>query len=138
MPTVGLIPRIDSAPAADLTREMVRWLEERGHHPLVEAEAGLKGVPTAPGCDIAAPADLIVVLGGDGTLIHAAGLCNQREVPILGVNMGTLGFLTEVPRHRAFALLEKALRGELQVSRRLMLWVEVRHGDKLLLAGAVL
>src|SRR5213075_3103718 len=117
MPTVGLIPRIDSAPAADLTREMVRWLEERGHHPLVEAEAGLKGVPLAPGCDIAAKADLLVVLGGDGTLIHAAGLCNQREVPILGINMGTLGFLTEFPHERALPMLEKALRGEFVASR---------------------
>jgi NAD+ kinase len=79
-----------------------------------------------------------VVLGGDGTLIHAAGLCNQREVPILGVNMGTLGFLTEVPRERAFPLLEKALAGSLVASRRLMLSVEVRRGQEVLLAGPVL
>ena len=138
MATVGLIPRLAKEEAAGLAREIVAWLRERGHNALVEEEAGVTGVPSIPGCDIADRADLLVVLGGDGTLIHAAGLCNQREVPILGVNMGTLGFLTEVPRHRAFALLEKALRGELDVSRRLMLWVEVRHGDKLLLAGAVL
>src|SRR5438128_10994164 len=138
MATVGLIPRLAKEEAAGLAREMVAWLRERGHNAVVEEEAGVTGVPSIPGCDIADRADLLVVLGGDGTLIHAAGLCNQREVPILGVNMGTLGFLTEVPRHRAFALLEKALRGELQVSRRLMLWVEVRHGDKLLLAGAAL
>src|SRR3954464_4243634 len=117
---------------------MVRWLLQRGHRPLVEEEAGVSGVPTAPGCDIAAVADLLVVLGGDGTLIHAAGLCNQREVPILGVNMATLGFLTEVPHDRAFPLLEKALAGELQVSRRLMLAAQVRHHDEILLEGAVL
>src|SRR5436309_6908116 len=104
---------------------MVRWLEARGHTGVVEEEAGVPGVPTAPGCDIAARADLLVVLGGDGTLIHAAGLCNQREVPILGVNLGTLGFLTEIPRERAFPLLEKALAGELSPSWRLMLAVEV-------------
>src|SRR5881628_1464935 len=138
MPTVGLIPRIDKAEAADLAREMVAWLRERGHEALVEAEANVKGVPTSPGCDLAARADLLVVLGGDGTLIHAAGLCNQREVPILGVNMGTLGFLTEVPRERAFPLLEKALNGELPISRRLMLDVEVRYRDQVLLSGTVL
>jgi NAD+ kinase len=136
--TVGLIPRLAKEAAAELSREMVRWIEQRGHTALVEEEAGVPGVPRAPGCDIAARADLLVVLGGDGTLIHAAGLCNQREVPILGVNMGTLGFLTEVPKDRAFPLLEQALQGTLDVSRRLMLSVQVRHRDHVLLEGAVL
>src|SRR5258707_11813146 len=117
---------------------MVRWLAERGHAAFVEQEAGVSGVPSAPGRELAGPTDLLVVLGGDGTLIHAAGLCNHREVPILGVNLGTLGFLTEVPRDRAFPLLEKALEGHLIASRRLMLSVEVRRGPDVLLAGAVL
>ncbi|MCA1827980.1 MAG: NAD(+)/NADH kinase [Myxococcales bacterium] len=138
MQTVGIIPRIGKDFAADLAREMVAWLKQRGYGAAVEAEAGVKGVPTAPGCDIAAKADLLVVLGGDGTLIHAAGLCNQREVPILGVNMGTLGFLTEFPHERAFPMLEKALQGELLASKRLMLSVEVRRDADVLLSGAVL
>ena len=138
MRIVGLIPRLAREAAANLAREMVRWLQERGCEAVVEEEAGVAGVPTAPGCDIAAKADLLVVLGGDGTLIHAAGLCNQREVPILGVNMGTLGFLTEVPHDRAFVMLEKALAGALFASRRLMLAVEVRKGEEVLLSGAVL
>ena len=138
MATVGLIPRLAKEEAAELAREMVRWLRQRGHTAFVEEEAGVSGAPAIPGCDLAARADLLVVLGGDGTLIHAAGLCNQREVPILGVNMGTLGFLTEVPHERAFPLLEKALAGDLQVSRRLMLSVEVRRGEQVLLSGAVL
>ena len=138
MTTVGLVPRIGREEAAELAREMVRWLQARGAEAVVEEEAGVTGVPVAPGCDIAARADLLVVLGGDGTLIHAAGLCGGREVPILGVNMGTMGFLTEVPRDRAFPILEKALKGELVASRRLMLAVEVRHRDEVLLAGDVL
>src|SRR5256712_5000528 len=117
---------------------MVRWLEARGHTGVVEEEAGAPGAPSAPGCEIAARADLLVVLGGDGTLIHAAGLCDNREVPILGVNMGALGFLTEVPRERAFPLLEKALNGDLAISQRLMLDVEVRYRDQVLLSGTVL
>ena len=138
MSTVGLIPRLAKEEAAILAREMVRWLEARGHRALVEEEAGVEGVPTALGCDLATSADLLVVLGGDGTLIHAASLCREREVPILGVNLGTLGFLTEVPRERAFPLLEKALAGELTASRRLMLAVEVRRAEALLLSGVVL
>ena len=138
MATVGLIPRLAREAAAELAREMARWLEARGHTAMVEEEAGVPGAPSAPGREIAARADLLVVLGGDGTLIHAAGLCNDREVPILGVNMGALGFLTEVPRERAFPLLEKALNGDLAISQRLMLDVEVRYRDQALLSGTVL
>jgi NAD+ kinase len=136
--TVGLIPRLASDAAAELAREMVRWLAGHGHQALVEEEAAVAGVPSAPGKDIAARADLLVVLGGDGTLIHAASLCNRCEVPILGVNMGTLGFLTEVPRDRAIPMLERALRGELPMSRRLMLDVEVRLRAQVRLTGSVL
>jgi len=136
--TVGLIPRLASEAAAELAREMVHWLAGHGHQALVEAEAAVAGVPSAPGKDIAARADLLVVLGGDGTLIHAASLCNRCEVPILGVNLGTLGFLTEVPRDRAIPMLEKALRGELPMSRRLMLDVEVRLRAQVRLTGSVL
>jgi NAD+ kinase len=143
VPTVGIVPRIQnprlSNPDAELlARELCAWLAGRGTPCLVEAEAGISGVPSAPGAELGARADLIVVLGGDGTLIHAAALCAGREVPILGVNLGTLGFLTEVPRDRALALLEKALAGELAASRRLMLHAEVRRGEQVLLAGSVL
>ena len=136
--TVGLIPRLAREAAAQLAREMVRWLSDRRHAAFIEEEAGVTGAPAMPGGDLARAADLLVVLGGDGTLIHAAGLCRGREVPILGVNMGTMGYLTEIPRDRAFELLDKALKGELEVSRRLMLSVEVRRRDEVLLSGAVL
>jgi NAD+ kinase len=101
-------------------------------------ESGYGGPEAVPGCEIASKADLLVVLGGDGTLIHAAGLCGQTEVPILGVNMGTLGFLTEIPRDRAIEMLELALAGKLIASPRLMLAVEVRDGDEVLLSGSAL
>src|SRR3954469_8968892 len=117
---------------------MVRWVAERGDAAFVEQEAGVSGVPSAPGRELAGRSDLLVVLGGDGTLIHAAGLCNHREVPILGVNLGTLGFLTEIPRDRAFPMLEKAVQGELPVSPRMTFDVEVRHHERVLLTGSVL
>jgi len=136
--TVGIVPRLHSEPAAQLAREMVARLAERGVQAVVEAEAAVSGVPAAPGRELGATADLIVVLGGDGTLIHAAGLCAGREVPILGVNMGTLGFLTEFPRDRLWEALDAALSGKLQASRRLMLSAELRRDGKVLLSGAVL
>jgi NAD+ kinase len=136
--TVGLVPRREREATLQLAAELAHWLEERGHVALVEAESGFAGSQCSNGIALAKQADLLVVLGGDGTLIHASELCGQREVPILGVNMGTLGFLTEVPRERAVEMLDRALKGELQVSPRLMLSVEVRNGDEVLLSGAVL
>jgi NAD+ kinase len=141
--TVGIVPRIQNPrltnpDAQKLAREICAWLSARGTGCLVEAESGIDAVPTAAGCDLAARCDFIVVLGGDGTLIHAAGLCAGREVPILGVNLGTLGFLTEIPRDRALPMLEKALAGELSASRRLMLHAEVRRGTNVVLEGSVL
>src|SRR5947209_5707846 len=138
MRTVGIVPRLHSERAAHLAGEMAARLAERGVQAVVEAEATVPGVPGAPGRELAGTADLIVVLGGDGTLIHAAGLCAGREVPILGVNLGTLGFLTEIPRERAIPMLEKALAGELSASRRLMLHAEVHRGSEVVLAGSVL
>ena len=138
MRIVGIVPRLHSEPAAQLARELVEKLTARGLQALVEAEAGVPGVASAPGCDIASKGDLLVVLGGDGTLIHAAGLCAGREVPILGVNLGTLGFLTEFPRDRVWEALDAALAGKLHVSRRLMLSAEVRRDAQVLLSGSVL
>ena len=136
--TVGIVPRLHSESAAQLAREMVARLAERGVQAVVEAEAGVSGVPAARGRELGSTADLIVVLGGDGTLIHAAGLCSGREVPILGVNMGTLGFLTEFPRDRLWEALDEALSGKLHASRRLMLSAELWRDGKVLLSGAVL
>ena len=138
MRTIGIIPRIDKDDAAQLCRELAGWLTQRGFEPLVERQAGVTGCPTAPGGEVAARADLIVVLGGDGTLLHAARLLADHEVPILGVNLGTLGFLTEIPREGIFPMVERALKGELEVSRRLMLAVEVKSGSRTILTDSAL
>jgi NAD+ kinase len=136
--TVVIVPRLRSPEAAALAREMVERVAARGLKAIVEAEAGVADVPCAPGAQIAAKADLLVVLGGDGTLIHAAGLCAGHEVPILGVNMGTLGFLTEFSREKVWEALDAALAGKLKPTRRLMLAVEVRRGSETLISGSVL
>lgn len=82
--------------------------------------------------------DLLLVLGGDGTLIHAASLLQERVVPILGVNMGHVGFLTEVPRDEILDVFPRALHEELPFSDRMRLDVEVRRGKNLLLKRRIL
>jgi NAD+ kinase len=101
--------------------------EIRDRHPecKVVAEenlAALLGWPRVKTDEILANSvDLVVSLGGDGTLIHAARLLKHHSVPILGVNLGTLGFLTEVTAPELGRALEAALAGELPVESRLML-----------------
>ncbi|MBI2607070.1 MAG: NAD(+)/NADH kinase [Deltaproteobacteria bacterium] len=74
--------------------------------------------------------DLIVVFGGDGTFISIARLMAERSVPILGVNMGQLGFLTEFKKTEVHGGLEAALAGKLQTSERMMLECTLRRGDR--------
>ena len=78
---------------------------------------------------IARDADLVVVLGGDGTLLHAARLLAGRRAPILGVNMGSLGFMTEVPHGEIYPTLDLVLAGRATVSERLKLGVHVHRGS---------
>ncbi len=132
MRTIAIVPKLGNPQAGALCRQLVSELLRLGHRPLVEAAPDLADLPCVPGEALAAQAELIIVLGGDGTLLHAASLCNGREIPILGINLGTLGYLTEAPREQAFAMVVRALAGELPVSRRSMLAVEARRGTGLL------
>ena len=109
--TVGLVVRRDRPRAVRLARRMVAWLKRRRVRVLVDAEANLAPeVLGAPTCDkdaLARAADLIVVLGGDGTLLSMADCIAAAgvDVPILGVNFGRLGFLTEVTLPELYSAL---------------------------------
>lgn len=72
-------------------------------------------------------AELIIVLGGDGTLLSASRHLKGKEVPILGVNLGGLGFLTEISVEELPSILEKVLKGDFDVSKRIMLLVTVKR-----------
>jgi len=78
--------------------------------------------------ELARRADLVLVLGGDGTLIHAARLLDGRPAPILGVNMGSLGFLTEVPQPELYQAIEHVMSGKAEVSERMKLRVHLHRG----------
>jgi NAD+ kinase len=74
--------------------------------------------------------DLVIVLGGDGTLISVARQIGDRNVPIVGVNLGQLGFLTEITRDELPEMLERIIADDYQVSDRMMLDASIRRGDK--------
>ena len=118
--TVGLVVKRDRPRAVRLARRVVAWLGRRRIRVLADVEAGLPGVPSLPKDQLARRADLIVVLGGDGTLLSIARRTDGR-VPILGVNMGELGFLTAVTEHEAMPMLARVLAGRYETERRMTL-----------------
>jgi len=115
---VGVVHKLPSREAAETALLVMQFLRARG----IEV--------TSDEAEIGPTADLVLVLGGDGTLIHAASLLNGRPAPILGVNMGNLGFMTEVPQNELFAALEEVLAGTARVSERMKLRIHLhRNGS---------
>ncbi|HYT67480.1 MAG TPA: NAD(+)/NADH kinase [Vicinamibacterales bacterium] len=125
---VGLTAKHGLTAASEVLAELAGWLEGRGIRAVFETDtARLAGVPmdraTVSREDIAHHCDLVVVLGGDGTLIGMADriASSGADVPILGVNYGSLGFLTEVTLAELYGALEEALAGRAEIATRAML-----------------
>jgi NAD+ kinase len=129
---IGIFAKVQDPRCREVAGELLRWLRDRGFTPLLEEllaqylgdDNGVKGA------EIPAQADLVVVLGGDGTLISVARLVGESEVPILGINLGSLGFLTEIPVSGLYAALELCLFKECKISQRMMLNVSLNRGGK--------
>jgi NAD+ kinase len=120
--TVGMVVRRERPRAIAIAHELAIWLRGRHLATLAEPEVAAQlGAEATEREQLAAKADLIVVLGGDGTLLSIARLVGERETPILGINLGGLGFLTEITVEEAQATLARVLAGEYEVDRRITL-----------------
>ena len=141
---VGLVAKHNLDAAAGLLAELAGWLEARGVEPVFESHtatlAGLPpGRPTSSSDDLPRECQLIVVLGGDGTLIGTAGRIAQAgaNVPILGVNFGSLGFLTEITLPELYESLESVLDGDAEIEERMMLRARTLRGEAVVADRAV-
>lgn len=143
--TVGVIVKPNHEEAWKTACELADWLEQRS--------IALVGKPRVHGestdgaqCDIdqvederfAAESDLIVVLGGDGTMISTARLIGDADALVLGINYGSLGYLTDFRIEEMFPALEAIFEGKYEVDRRVMLHAEHWRGDEMLASGRVL
>jgi len=122
--TVGLVAKYHEPKAAQMVRWLIPWLKKRGKKVCVENGLVRKGARSCSKKEMAAEADLIISLGGDGTLLNIAPLVIRPEVPILGVNLGGLGFITEVAVGELEAVLRKTLDGDFEVEQRMTLEVK--------------
>jgi NAD+ kinase len=117
-----MVVRRERPRAITIAHELAIWLRGRHLATLAEPEVAAQlGAEATEREQLAAKADLIVVLGGDGTLLSIARLVGERETPILGINLGGLGFLTEITTEEAQATLARVLAGEYEVDRRITL-----------------
>ena len=110
--------------ATKLVPELVHWLRAAGHVPLLSTGTAKLLRVTAecsPAAKLAERADLVVACGGDGTLLRAARMVGSRDVPIMGVNLGGLGFLTEFSVEEALSGIEDFCRGTHAEERRMVL-----------------
>jgi len=144
MKTVGVLARPGLAEAGPVLRELTDWLLLRGLEACLDegtsdlvdggSGPGIKGLSSR---EVAARSDALVVLGGDGTLLAASHLVD-RPVPVLGVNFGSLGFLTEVALSELFPALESVLDGTYRYEERRMLRASVDRGGEPVLVGDAL
>jgi NAD+ kinase len=123
--TVGLVAKYHEPKAAQMVRWLIPWLRKRGMKVCVETGLLRRGARSCTKKEMAAEADLIISLGGDGTLLNIAPLVIRPEVPILGVNLGGLGFITEVAVGELESVLRKTLDGDYEVEKRMTLEVRV-------------
>lgn len=129
--TAGVISKPGIDHASVIVPELLRWLEAHGINvrcdPETASYAGRNG--GMPREEVPDGAQLLIVLGGDGTLLSAARAVRGREIPIFPVNLGGLGFLTAITLDELYPQLERALRGEQRIAHRRMLKCElVRDG----------
>jgi len=128
--TVGIVSKPNSTAAASIVPVLIEWLRGRGMAVRIDEQTALyAGVPGIRRDEVPEGCDLVIVLGGDGTLLAAARAIGRRETPLFPVNVGSLGFLTAITIDELYPELERALRGEHRIAKRRLLATEVvRNG----------
>jgi NAD+ kinase len=128
--TVALAGRASDPRVGEAMMALAAHLLERGRHVLaadgVEIDFGLLPVNRVPEAELARGADLLVAVGGDGTMLHAARMAAAEAVPVLGVNRGRLGFLADVGPDRMLESVDDALEGRCLPETRMLLEAQVQ------------
>jgi len=144
--SIGVIVKPHQPDALETLCALTKWLSERDiafvglpeiERDQIEHHTGCK-IQIVAEAEISQQVDLMLVLGGDGTMIATARMLGDNQVSVLGVNYGGLGYLAEFPIEEMFPALEAILAGQYQVQQRLMLRVELWRGEELVTQNRVL
>lgn len=130
---IGIISKPKKREIREIVPDLVKWLTERGIESFIDKETG-SILESSEKCltrnEMPSKADLLLVLGGDGTLLAAARSLNRKNVPILGVNLGGLGFLTVIPLEDLYPVLEGVIAGNFRTDRRVQIEGELIRADE--------
>ena len=132
---VGIISKPRKAEVGEVVPPLLAWLRERGIDVLIDKETGAMlpgGEKCVPRNEMPEIVDLLIVLGGDGTLLATARTLNHKNVPILAVNLGGLGFLTVLTQEELYPTLEAVLAGNYQCDRRVRIEAEIIRADEVI------
>ena len=137
--TVGIVSKPNSAAAANIVPALIEWLRGRGMAVRIDEQTAVYAGPVGrssglPRDEVPEGCDLVIVLGGDGTLLAAARAIGRRETPLFPVNVGSLGFLTAITIDELYPELERAFRGEHRIAKRKLLATEVVRDGKVVAA----
>jgi NAD+ kinase len=131
MNRIGIVAKRNKPEAATIANHLVEWLRTKKinvYHPTL-SEGDWKSVGRE---EIPSDLEMIIVLGGDGTLLSVARQVWDKNIPILGVNLGGLGFLTEITLDELYPVLERVVRGDFEVNEREVLGaVVIRRGERI-------
>ena len=131
----AIISRPARPEVARTVPELLTWLQAHGYQVIVDPETAKysNGQEEVPRSQMSSRSlDLVVVLGGDGTLLSAVRGTAAIDVPLLGVNLGSLGFLTDVPLSSLFSMLDAIVRGRAAVEHRSLIQCDLLRGDQIL------
>ncbi len=114
--SLGIITKRNSADVLHIGKELSLWFEKRGINTSLN--------------QIDPEMDMLVILGGDGTLLHVADQASHYDIPVVGINLGNLGFLTEIAADEMYQALEALLAGKVDVEKRMMLKARILLGPE--------
>ena len=128
---IGIIAKANIPEPLKITKKLTAWLKQREVEVFVEKELGeqIGYANSVDAADIPELVDVILVFGGDGTFLGMARLACKHGTPILGINLGGLGFLTEVTVEELYPMMERIIQGNFEVEERQMLLTTI-HRDK--------
>jgi NAD+ kinase len=129
---IGIIAKNNIEEPFEITKKLSNWLKERGVEVYVEKELGkkIRHPNSIDRTDIPKLVEVILVFGGDGTFLGVAREACKYGTPILGINLGGLGFLTEVTVEELYPMMERIIDGDYEVEDRQMLITSIRRGKK--------
>lgn len=130
---VAIVFRPDKADALKYALETCEWLKKKKLQVYSHPKQTIKGAKKLKSIDLKSM-DLYIVLGGDGTYLEAVRIIDKHKTPILGVNLGSLGFLTETRVENLFESIESVLKNKMEARPRSLLQVKVKRGTKTILA----